>query len=74
MSQKEFSYFSFNFPNQMFAWSLLFWAQMVLALLVAARCHFRDQKSLDFQGPPHPMAIVITFEFARIKIITSRAI
>jgi hypothetical protein len=71
MSQKEFSYFSCNFPNQMFAWSLLFWAQMVLALLVAIS---EIKKSLDFQGPTYPMAIVITFEFVRIKIITSRAI
>jgi hypothetical protein len=38
-----------------------------------ARCHFRDQKSLDFHGPPLPMALVM--DAARIKkIITSRAI
>ncbi len=33
-----------------------------------ARCLFRAQKSLDFQGPPLPMALEI--EFSRIKIIT----
>ncbi len=26
-----------------------------------ARCHFRAQKSLDFQGPPLPMALKIEF-------------
>ncbi len=37
-----------------------------------ARCYFRAQKSLDFQGPTLPMAHVI--DVARIKIITSRAL
>jgi hypothetical protein len=37
-----------------------------------ARCHFRAQKSLDFQGPPLPMALEIGF--SRINIITSRTI
>jgi hypothetical protein len=36
------------------------------------RCHFRAQKSLDFQGPTLPMALVM--HVAHIKIITSRAI
>ncbi len=31
-----------------------------------------EYKSIDFQGPPFPMALVI--DVARIKIITSRAI
>ncbi len=35
-------------------------------------CHFRAQKSLNFQGPPLPMALVI--DVANIKIIMSRAI
>jgi hypothetical protein len=38
---------------------------------IFCRCHFRAQKSLDYQGPP-PMALVM--DVARIKIITSRAI
>ncbi len=33
---------------------------------------FRAQESLDFQGPPFPMSLVI--DVARIKKITSRAI
>jgi hypothetical protein len=37
-----------------------------------ARCHFRAQKSLDFQGPLLSMALVMYV--ACIKIITSRAI
>jgi hypothetical protein len=37
-----------------------------------ARCHFRAQKSLDFQGSPLSMALEM--DVARIKIITSRAI
>jgi hypothetical protein len=37
-----------------------------------ARSHFRAQESLDFQGPPLPIALAI--DVARIKIITSRAI
>jgi hypothetical protein len=37
-----------------------------------ARCHCRAQKSFDFQGPPIP--VVLVGNFARIKIITSRAI
>jgi hypothetical protein len=37
-----------------------------------ARCHFRAQKNLDFQGPSLPMALVM--DVARIKIIMSRSI
>jgi hypothetical protein len=37
-----------------------------------ARCHFRAQKSLDFQGPTFTMALVM--DIARFKSITSRAI
>ncbi len=37
-----------------------------------ARCHFRAQKSLDFQGPTLTIALVI--DIARLKIIMSRAI
>ncbi len=33
------------------------------------RCHFRAQKSLDFQGPPPPMALEMD-----VKIITSHTI
>ncbi len=49
--------------------SRLFGAQMALASLIAI---FKGPKSLDFQGPPLPMALVI--DVARIKIITSRAL
>jgi hypothetical protein len=35
-----------------------------------ARCYFWAQKSLDFLGPTHTMALVT--EIARLKIITSR--
>jgi hypothetical protein len=42
---------------------------MALAMLVAL---FRAQKSLDFQGPPLPMALVI--DIARLKIIMYRTI
>jgi hypothetical protein len=35
-------------------------------------CHFRAPKSLDFQGPTLPMALVM--DVARILIITSHAI
>jgi hypothetical protein len=45
-----------------------FGLKMALALLVA----FSGPKKSRFQGPPHPMALVI--DIARIKIITSRAI
>jgi hypothetical protein len=37
-----------------------------------ARCHFGAQKSLDFQGPPLPMALKL--DVACIKIIMSHAI
>ncbi len=37
-----------------------------------ARCHFRAQISLDFQGPNHTIALVM--DIARLKIITSRDI
>ncbi len=37
-----------------------------------ARCHFRTQKSLDFQGPTLTMALVM--DIARLKIISSRSI
>ncbi len=37
-----------------------------------ARCHFRAQKSLDFQGPSLPFALGM--DFPPKKIITSRAI
>jgi hypothetical protein len=37
-----------------------------------ARGHFRAQKSLDFQGPPLPMALEM--DVAHIKIISSRPI
>ncbi len=37
-----------------------------------ARFHFKAQKSLNFQGPPLPTAIIMGV--ARIKIIMSRAI
>ncbi len=30
-----------------------------------ARCHFRAQKSLDFQGPPLPMALLMDFPPSR---------
>jgi hypothetical protein len=45
-----------------------FWAKMELALLVA----ISGPKSLNFQGPPFPMALVM--DIAHIKIITSYAI
>jgi hypothetical protein len=34
--------------------------------------HFRSQKSLDFQGPPLPIALVM--DLARLKTITYHAI
>jgi hypothetical protein len=37
-----------------------------------ARFHFRALKSLDFQGPPLPMALAM--DVGRIEIITSRDI
>jgi hypothetical protein len=37
-----------------------------------AGCHFRTQKSLDFQSPVIPMALVM--DITRIKSIKSRAI
>jgi hypothetical protein len=37
-----------------------------------ARGHFRAQKSLDFKGPPLPMALKM--DVAYIKIISSRPI
>ncbi len=37
-----------------------------------ARDHFRAQKSLDFQGPPLPMALEM--DVAHIKIISFRPI
>jgi hypothetical protein len=37
-----------------------------------ARCHFRTRKSVNFQGPPLPMALVM--DVARIKIITAWSI
>jgi hypothetical protein len=53
------------------------WALKISAILYPngtryACCHFRAQTSLDFQGPPLPMALVM--DVARIKIITFRAI
>ncbi len=36
------------------------------------RSHFRDQKSLDFQGPPPPMPLVM--DLAHLKTISYRAI
>jgi hypothetical protein len=37
-----------------------------------ARCHFRAQKTLDFQGPPLTMPLVI--DLARLKTISYRDI
>jgi hypothetical protein len=37
-----------------------------------ARCHFWAQKSLDFEGPPSLMALLM--DVARIKIIMSHVI
>jgi hypothetical protein len=37
------------------------WALKIEAFLGFARCHFRAQKSLDFQGPPLPMALEMDF-------------
>ncbi len=47
-----------------------FWAPNGTSL--TTRCHFRAQKSLDFQDPPLLMALVM--DVACIKIIQSRAI
>jgi hypothetical protein len=47
-----------------------FWAPNGTSL--TTRCHFRAQKSLDFQDPPLIMALVMDMAF--IKIITFRAI
>jgi hypothetical protein len=37
-----------------------------------AHCHFRTQISLDIQGPPLPIALIM--DFARLKIFTYRTI
>jgi hypothetical protein len=44
----------------------------VRGLIYFARSHLRAQKSLDFQGPPLPMPLVM--DVARLKTITYRAI
>ncbi len=50
-----------------------FWIRILLRVLrLKISFHFRAQKSLDFQGPPLPMAFEIGF--SPIKIITPRAI